>query len=180
MGAPVIRAATPGDVEAAVRLVESAYRGDSARRGWTHEADMLGGQRTDREAIVEILADPRQRLLLAIDDGATVGSVCVSDVGSGACYLGLLAVDPERQAGGLGRQLIDAAAICARDAFGAKTMEMTVIRQRAELIGYYERRGYRLTGERRPFPYGEDRFGLPTRDDLEFEVLEKALIQHST
>lgn len=180
MGALVIRAATSRDVDAVVRLVESAYRGDSARRGWTHEADMLGGQRTDREAIAAIVADPRQRLLVAFDGGTPVGSVCVSDVGAGTCYLGLLAVDPERQAGGLGRRLIDAAETYALYVLCAKTMEMTVIRQRAELIGYYERRGYRLTGERRPFPYGDDRFGLPTRDDLEFDVLEKALIQHST
>jgi ribosomal protein S18 acetylase RimI-like enzyme len=173
--AQVIRRALPGDVDAAVRLVESAYRGDAARRGWTHEADMLGGQRTDREAIAEIIADPQQSLLLLFDGEALVGSVCVSAVGHGACYLGLLSVDPHRQAGGLGRRLIDAAEAEARGRFAARSMEMTVIRQREELIAYYERRGYRRTGEARPFPYGDTRFGLPTRGDLEFEVLEKAL-----
>jgi GNAT superfamily N-acetyltransferase len=91
----------------------------------------------------------------------------------GRGYLGLLTVEPTLQAAGLGRRLIAAAEDCAR-AFGAKAMEMTVIASRGELIAYYERRGYALTGERRPFPLDDPRFGLPKTRDLEFVVLEKA------
>ena len=156
-------------------LVESAYRGDSARKGWTHEADMLGGVRTDREALVEILSDPLQCLLLAFDDEALIGTVNIADVGAGRAYLGLLSVDPARQASGLGRRLLEVAEQEAKARFGAAALEMTVIRQRPELIAYYERRGYRVTGEARPFPYGDERFGLPQRPDLIFEVLEKEL-----
>jgi len=169
------RPAAPDDVPALHRLIESAYRGDSAKAGWTHEADLLGGQRTDEAELRDILADASRVLLLAEIDGVLTGCVQVDKQGEGLAYLGLLTVDPRRQAGGLGRWLIAAAEAEAIDRFGATRMEMTVIRQRAELIAWYERRGYRLTGETRPFPLDDERFGLPQTRELEFVVLEKAL-----
>jgi len=169
------RPAAPDDVPALHRLIESAYRGDSAKAGWTHEADLLGGQRTDEAELRDILADASRVLLLAEIDGVLTGCVQVAKQGEGLAYLGLLTVDPRRQAGGLGRWLIAAAEAEAIDRFGAKCMEMTVIRQRGELIAWYERRGYRLTGETRPFPLDDERFGLPQTRELEFVVLEKAL-----
>ena len=175
MIAPTFRPAAPDDVPALHRLVESAYRGDSAKAGWTHEADLLGGQRTDEAELLDILADAGRVILLAEVDGVLTGCVQVADQGRGLAYLGLLTVDPTRQAGGLGRLLIDAAEAEAVARFGATRMEMTVIRQRAELIAWYERRGYRRTGDYSPFPYGDERFGLPRRDDLRFEVLEQPL-----
>lgn len=170
-----IRPARPDDLAALHRLVHGAYRGESAKAGWTHEADLLDGQRTDAEALAGQLADPAQRVLVAEDDGALVGCVAISDHGDGRCYLGMLSVDPQRQAGGLGRALIDAAEDCARVEFTAGRMEMTVIRQRAELIAYYERRGYALTGEERPFPSDDPRFGMPRRNDLGFVVMARTL-----
>jgi len=169
------RPAAPDDVPALHRLIESAYRGDSAKAGWTHEADLLGGQRTDETELRDILADASRVLLLAEIDGVLTGCVQVAKQGEGLAYLGLLTVDPRRQAGGLGRWLIAAAEAEAIDRFGATRMEMTVIRQRAELIAWYERRGYRLTGETRPFPLDDERFGLPQTRELVFVVLEKAL-----
>ncbi len=156
------------------RLVESAYRGDSAKAGWTHEADLLGGQRTDEAELLDILADVSRVILLAEVDGVLTGCVQVADQGEGLAYLGLLTVDPTRQAGGLGRLLIEAAEAEAVARFGATRMEMTVIRQRSELIAWYERRGYALTGETRPFPLDETTIGLSDRD-LTFVVMEKAL-----
>lgn len=175
MSEATFRPAAPDDVPALHRLIESAYRGDSAKAGWTHEADLLGGQRTDETELRDILADASRVLLLAEIDGVLTGCVQVAKQGEGLAYLGLLTVDPRRQAGGLGRWLIAAAEAEAIDRFGATRMEMTVIRQRAELIAWYERRGYRLTGETRPFPLGDERFGLPQTRELEFVVLEKAL-----
>ena len=169
------RAATSVDIPALRRLIESAYRGDSAKAGWTHEADLLGGQRTDEAELLDILADASRVILLAEVDGVLTGCVQVADQGDGLAYLGLLTVDPIRQAGGLGRLLIDAAEAEAVARFGATRMEMTVIRQRAELIAWYERRGYVLTGETRPFPLDDERFGLPQTRELEFVVMEKAL-----
>jgi len=175
LSGPVFRPAAPDDVPALRALIESAYRGDSAKVGWTHEADLLGGQRTDEAELRDILADASRIILLAEIDGALTGCVQVADQGQGLSYLGLLTVDPARQAGGLGRLLIDAAEAEAAARFAATRMEMTVIRQRAELIAWYERRGYRLTGETRPFPLDDPRFGLPRTRDLAFVVLEKPL-----
>ncbi len=170
-----IRPATLADVPALHRLVERAYRGDSARKGWTNEADLLDGQRTDVESLNEIIADPAQRILIAINDNGLIGCVQVTQKDFDTAYLGLLSVDPDIQAGGLGKTLIIEAERTAGNIFAAATMEMTVIRQRAELIAYYERRGYALTGEERPFPHGDERFGLPVTRDLSFVVLAKVL-----
>lgn len=170
----MIRPATPADVPALHRLIEGAYRGDSARRGWTHEADLLDGQRTDEAALGDMLADPAGRLLVAEEAGALIGCVSLRDQGGGLAYLGLLTVDPGSQAGGLGRRLLEAAEEEA-GRFCAARVEMTVIARRAELIAWYERRGYRRTGERRPFPLDDPRFGLPRTRELEFVVLERAL-----
>jgi len=147
-----IRPASRSDLPRLHPVIERAYRGDSARGGWTHEADLLEGRRTDLAALEAIVADPAQRLLVAERDGTPVGCVQVSDLGRGLAYLGLLCVDPALQAAGLGRRLIAAAEATAREAFGATQMEMTVIDLRAELIAYYERRGYHPTGEKRDFP----------------------------
>ena len=155
----MIRPASPADLTALHALIHRAYRGDSAKAGWTHEADLLDGQRTDPAALTAMLADPDQHLLVAEDAGVLTGCVSVTRKDEGARgYLGLLTVDPLLQAAGLGRRLIAAAEDCARD-FGASHMEMTVIGQRVELIAWYERRGYAVTGERRPFPLDDPRFG---------------------
>ncbi|MFC0633349.1 GNAT family N-acetyltransferase [Brevundimonas balnearis] len=168
-----IRAAGPKDIEALHALIEGAYRGDSARRGWTHEADLLGGQRTDVEGLTALLAMAGQTILVAERDGRIIGCVNLADLG-GKAYLGMLSVDPTLQAQGLGRRLVAEAETLAA-ALGAKSVEMTVIRHRVELIAWYERRGYHLTGQTLPFPMHDRRFGIPRRDDLEFVVMEKRL-----
>ena len=166
--------ATSDDLPALHALVESAYRGASARRGWSHEADLLEGQRTDLAALEAMLDDPAQHLLVFRDNDVLRACVALTDKGDGLAYLGMLTVDPQRQAAGLGR-IILAAAEDHTAAFGASRVEMTVIAQRAELVAWYQRRGYALTGEQRPFPHRDPRFGLPKRDDLVFVVLEKTL-----
>jgi predicted N-acetyltransferase YhbS len=170
-----IRDAERSDVKALHQLVERAYRGDSARKGWTHEADLLDGQRTDPDALLDIILDPDQKILLAHDGDTVCGCVQISRKNETVTYLGLLSVDPDLQAEGLGRKLIAQAEAVAVSHFGSAIMEMTVIRQRGELIAYYERRGYVLTGETRPFPYDGVRFGLPRTNALAFVVLAKSL-----
>lgn len=161
-------AARPDDLPALHALIEAAYRGDSARRGWSHEADLLDDQRTDLDQLAAFIADPRQRLLWFDNGTGPAACVALTDKGEGLVYLGLLTVDPARQAGGLGKQLLAAAEEYARRELGAKQVEMTVIGLRKELIAWYERRAYQATGERRPFP-------VPGREDLMFVVLEKQL-----
>lgn len=170
------RQATPADITALHRLVERAYRGDAARLGWTHEADLLAGQRTDPDLLAELLGSPGAVVLLAERAGALQGCVKVEEAAGRRAHLGMLAVEPLAQASGLGRVLIAAAEAHAREVLKATVMEMTVITQRPELIAYYERRGYVRTGIQMPFPLDDARFGLPLTRELKFEVLEKRLV----
>lgn len=165
-----LRPGAPDDVKGIRALLESAYRGDSARQGWTHESDLLSGDRTSDAEVGAILAAAHQRFVVAEKDGTVIGCVAITDQGQGLTYLGMLAVSPALQAGGLGRALIAAAEDTARSSFGAARMEMTVIHQRPELIAWYERRGYRLTGEQRPFHYE-----APEAAGITLAVLERNL-----
>lgn len=174
MTALSFRPATPADVDTVVALVESAYRGDPSRAGWTTEADFLDGRRTGGDDVLAQIARPRSVVLLAERGGALLACAHVA-VEDGAGYFGMFSVVPGLQGGGIGKQVLAEAERIAREDFGQTVMRMTVIDIRDELIAFYERRGYRRTGQFKPFPYGDERFGLPRRDDLRFEVLEKTL-----
>jgi GNAT superfamily N-acetyltransferase len=174
---PTFRAATPSDVATVVDLVESAYRGERSKTGWTTEADLLAGQRTDAEAVAAVIAAADSRLLLATDENGHVVACCViQQRRDGQAYFGTFAVQPGLQGGGVGKQVLVEAERVAREEWACETIEMTVIGQRVDLIAWYGRRGYVATGEMRPFPYGDERFGLPKRDDLYFVVLAKSLV----
>lgn len=168
------RSATLADIPALVELVTSAYRGDVSRQGWTTEADLLDGQRIDPEVLRQDLLRPRSQVLLALSGERLLACVHVADE-DGAGYLGMFSVRPDAQGSGVGKQLMIEAERYARDELGMPVMRMTVIDLREELIAFYERRGYLRTGIKKPFPYGDERFGVPKRDDLRFEVLEKSL-----
>ncbi|GAA2443884.1 GNAT family N-acetyltransferase [Streptomyces lavendulocolor] len=168
------RDAGEADVPALVALIESAYRGDSSRAGWTTEADILEGQRTDPEGVRDVIAAPGSRLLL-VERGGELVACCQLEHRGEAAYFGMFAVRPGLQGGGLGRRVIAEAERLAAAEWGAREMHMTVISVRDELIAWYERRGYRRTGRMTPFPYGDERFGLPRREDLEFELLVKEI-----
>jgi ribosomal protein S18 acetylase RimI-like enzyme len=171
------RPARADDVVAIVALVECAYRGDASRRGWTTEADLLDGQRTDAASVAALITAPHSMLLLAHANGDGMLAACCHLAREGAdnAYFGMFAVRPELQNAGLGRGMLDAAERIALSTWACTTMAMTVIDVRAELIAWYERRGYRRTGIHRPFPYGDARFGVPRRGDLRFELLIKPL-----
>ncbi|MEV7413939.1 GNAT family N-acetyltransferase [Streptomyces sp. NPDC089919] len=171
---PTFRAAEVTDVPELVALVESAYRGDASRVGWTTEADILDGQRTDPEGVRAVVEAPGSTLLVVERDGRIVACCQLEHRGEHA-YFGMFAVRPELQGAGLGKVIIAEAERRVRAQWGAREMHMTVISAREELIAWYERRGYRRTGKTSPFPYGDERFGLPKRPDLEFELLVKEL-----
>lgn len=168
------RNATHDDIPALIALVTSAYRGEGSKQGWTTEADMLDGQRIDAEALRHDIDRAQSRILITEQDGALVACAHVA-VDEGAGYFGMFAVDPKRQGDGLGKQVIAEAERVAREDWNLPAMRMTVIDIRDELIAFYERRGYRRTGLKKPFPYGDERYGIPKRDDLRFEILEKPL-----
>jgi ribosomal protein S18 acetylase RimI-like enzyme len=169
-----VRTATAADAVELAALVNSAYRGDSSKAGWTTEADLLGGQRIDADGIVETIANPDSVILVHEQEHRVAACVLLTRTGDD-CYLGMLTVRPTIQAFGLGRRLLDAGERYASDQWGSRAIHMTVLVQRAELLAWYLRRGYQRTGETKPFPYGDERFGLPRRDDLSFEVLYKSL-----
>ena len=164
----VIRIAGTADLPRLHPVIEGAYRGDSARRGWTHEADLLSGERIDRNALEALIADRQALLLIAERGEVPLGCVSLTARGQGLVYLGLLCVDPDQQAGGVGKAIIATAEQVSKDQLGADRIEMTVIDSRVELIAYYERRGFVRTGERRPFPE-------KVEPPIMMVVLEKAL-----
>ncbi|AXE84067.1 GNAT family N-acetyltransferase [Streptomyces sp. Go-475] len=166
------RDATDADVDELVALIESAYRGDSSRVGWTTEADILEGQRTDPEGVLAVIKSPDSRLVTVEREGRIVACCQLEHRGDHA-YFGMFAVSPALQGAGLGKVIIAEAERQARESWGVKEMHMTVISVRDDLIAWYERRGYRRTGRMTPFPYGDERFGIPQRDDLQFELLVK-------
>ena len=170
------RDAIEDDIPALVALVTSAYRGDASRAGWTTEADILDGERIDPEVLREDIRRKRSRVLLLAGDGAEPIRACAHIAeDDGAGYFGMFAVRPGLQNAGIGRRVLAEAERVVGDEWRLPVMRMTVIVQRDELIAWYERRGYVRTGRFKPFPYGDQRFGMPKRDDLRFEVLEKPL-----
>ncbi len=162
-----ISPASCADAPALKDLLEAAYRGDSARAGWNHEADILDDERIGLSELEAMLADPAVTILIARGGDALIGCVAVTKKHQSLGYLGMLCVLPTLQSGGLGRQLLDAAEDHART-LGITRMEMTVIDSRESLIAWYIRRGYDLTGETRPFPVLRD-------PPITFVVLEKRL-----
>jgi ribosomal protein S18 acetylase RimI-like enzyme len=162
------RIAEAPDAPSVRALIESGYRGESARQGWTNEADLLKGDRTTPEEIAAMIAAPEKRILLAEQDGTLVGTITVTDLGGARAYMGLLCVSPTLQASGLGSALLSEAEAIAIREFGTRVVEGMVLDARTELIAYYERRGFTRTGELRPFP-------LPIDVPYQMVVLERQI-----
>jgi GNAT superfamily N-acetyltransferase len=172
-GALEFRRAAASDIVAIVTLVNSAYRGESSRVGWTTEADLLGGQRTDADEVASLIETEGSMILLCLDGPELIGSMHLQRSPEGV-WLGMLAVRPVLQGRGVGRRFLAEAERRARAEWGVARASMTVISRRRELIAWYERRGYRRTGRFRDFP-ADPRFGIPRVAGLRLEVLEKPL-----
>lgn len=169
-----LRDAEDADIPAIVALVQSTYRGESSRKGWTTEADLLDGQRIDADAVAAELARSRSRIRLAFREGELVACAHVAEEDD-AGHFGMFSVRADLQGAGVGTLMLADAERVVHEDWGLPMMRMSVIDVREELIAFYQRRGYRRTGIKLPFPYGDARFGLPRRDDLRFEILEKSL-----
>lgn len=175
------RSATLDDVDLIVALVTSAYRGEASRAGWTTEADLLEGARIEPGVLRADLERADSRVLLAERRSTRSGQApellaCAHVARDGdAGYFGMFSVVPGLQGAGIGKRVLAECERIARDEWHLPAMRMSVIDVRDALIAFYERRGYRRTGILKPFPYGDARFGIPLRDDLRFEVLEKPL-----
>ncbi len=172
-----ISAATEAECDELAVLINSAYRGEASRQGWTTEAEYLDGQRTDPVTLKAVIRKP-EMTLYCLREGMGQPILAAVQVellnGGGDLYFGMLTVRPDMQAKGLGRALLDHVESVAQ-AQGCQRVVMGVIHIRVSLIAWYQRRGYRLTGETRPFPYGKSEFGIPRRDDLHFVMFEKSI-----
>ena len=173
MSSITTRKAATGDIPLIVSLVNGAYRGEISKMGWTTEAYILGGQRTDESEITRLIEMQDSLILLCFKDGEAIGTAHVKKTGDGA-YLGMFTITPGLQGQGMGKAFLAAAEHTARQQWQAARITMSVITLRHELIAYYERRGYRRTGRFGAFP-GDPRFGIPKVDNLQFEYLEKTL-----
>ena len=166
------RVAEATDIPALAILVNSAYRGESSRQGWTTEADILGGQRTDAEELAELISAPASFLLLAEQAGQIIASIHLKQTDKQAAYVGMLAVDPGLQQRGTGRALLTHAEDTAKQRWQVSEISMTVITLRTSLIAYYERLGYQRTGKLQAFP-DDPRYGLQKVPGLMLETLTK-------
>lgn len=167
-----VRIATYADLPALDLLVNGAYRGESSKKGWTTEADLLGGVRTSEASLRGMMDRPDAVILLAEEKTELQGCVYLERQGE-ALYLGMLTVKPDLQGKGLGAQLMLVSEQRAKD-LRCKRLRMTVITVRDELIAYYKRKGFVDTGKREEFP-DDPAFGVP-KQPLEFLVLEKELV----
>ena len=169
----VARVAKAEDIPALEKLVNGVYRGENALKGWTTEAEILDGQRIDSQMLQEILENPKERIFVLDDGGEIKGCVQVTDSGD-SVLLGMLSVPVELQGKGLGAKLIRFVEEDARKR-GFKSVKMHVLDVRTELLSYYERKGYRRTGDFSEWPWGDLKWGIPKRDDLKFVVLAKPI-----
>jgi len=177
----VFRKAATTDAQNIAALINSAYRGETSRLGWTTEADLLTGARTEVDEVLSLIAADNSMLLLCLDGPTLLGSVTLEKHGSAAqpvAHLGMFAVQPHQQGRGIGKQLLAFAEQTAVEAWGVSSMAMSVITLRQELISFYQRRGYRLTGTLRPFP-AESKLWRPVVSNLQLGLMEKSLDSNS-
>ena len=168
--------ATPSNAQELANLVNSAYRGEYSEQGWTTEAKILGGQRTDTEKLTTLIQTPLNQIEIAFKGNSQkiIGRVHLLEEPPDTLYFGMLTVEPKLQTQGLGKMLLNHLENIAKG-YGYKRVRFTVIPTRTELVAFYERRGYRPTGKFEPFPDTDPKFGLPKIEGLILKEFEKKL-----
>lgn len=170
----VCRRAVASDAGNLVELIKSAYRGKISRRGWTSEADFVEGDRIDTDQVLSMIDSGNSCFLVLEQAEEIVGCCHLQNRGEGNAYFGTFSVRPTLQGRGLGDHLLGEAEREASAAYGAAELEIAVLGQQEKLIEWYERRGFRRTGDTQPFP-ADGKFARPLRDDLYFVILKKKL-----
>jgi len=168
----MITKATLQDIPALNILINSAYRGETSKKGWTTEAHLLEGKRTTEEELTEMIQDPKNTFLKYTENDQIIGSVLLVEK-EHQLYLGMLTVSPELQNSGIGKKLLAEGEKHAK-ALGLSSIIMTVVSVRAELIAWYKRHGYVDTGAREPFLSSDIHINVSDKP-LEFIYLEKKI-----
>lgn len=168
----MISKATLQDIPALNILINSAYRGETSKKGWTTEANLLEGKRTNEEELTETILNPKNTILKFTENDQIIGSVLLVEK-EHQLYLGMLTVSPELQNSGIGKKMLAEAENHAR-ALGLSSIIMTVISVREELIAWYKRNGYVDTGKREAFPSSDIHINV-SNEPLEFIFLEKKI-----
>jgi predicted N-acetyltransferase YhbS len=173
-----IQRAQPADAEAIAQLINSAYRGETSRAGWTTEADLIEGLRTTTQEITQLIQQPNIMLLQGILGQQVVATICceyLQEGGKPKAKLGMIAVKPTLQNQGIGKQIIQAAEAHAYTEWQVQAYCMTVVTARDTLIAFYNRLGYQRTGLVKPFPYESNLWQVKV-DGLQFEYFEKPIV----
>ncbi len=166
--------ATIADVAELNILINSAYRGESSKIGWTTEADLLDGIRIDEDRLKDFIQKKDSIFLKFIDaENKIIGCVHLEKHGY-KLFLGLLTVSPELQTRGIGKEMMKEAEVRAK-AVNCSAVYMSVITDRKELLNWYIKQGYKNTGVKKPFPSHDKRLGIPKKP-LEFILLEKSIL----
>ena len=167
-----ISKATQQDIPELTTLINSAYRGETSKKGWTTEADLLEGKRTDTNMLAQMMKRENAAFLKFCDEGDALKGCVYLERKNNKMYVGMLTVSPTEQAKGIGKKLLFASEDYAHK-FNCSAMQMRVFSVRAELIDWYERHGYHKTGE--IIPFTPDAKFETSKQLLEFLVLEKEL-----
>ena len=165
------RTASKLDTEAIAQLVNKAYRPESGTPGWTHEADLVAGNRTSASQVAETISKPDSVILVGLKNSEIVACVHIEKDGNNS-YIGMLAVNPTVQGVGTGKQVLAYAENYAATVLGSEKFVMVVVSARTELISFYLRRGYQKTGSIMDYPLSAGA-GSPKHANLKIEVLEK-------
>lgn len=165
------RIANKSDIEAIVKLVNMAYRPESGVSGWTHESDLVSGNRTNDSQIMEIMSKPDSVILISLKTSEIVACVHIEKIGKNS-HIGMLAVSPALQGVGTGKQMLTHAEMYASVNFGSEKFIIVVVSSRIELISFYLRRNYQKTGILKEYPLSAG-VGTPKLANLKIEVLEK-------
>lgn len=162
------------DVNELNKLVNSAYRGEESKKGWTTEAEILDGIRIDEKTLALLLDKPAITILnLSDQNGKMLATVCL-EVKSHELHLGMFAVSPLAQGNGIGKSLLVAAEHHAIENNCARIV-ISVISSRVELINWYSRHGYVPTGGSIAFEEIEGRFGDPKVPAISLIEMEKVI-----
>lgn len=171
MNIDMVRIANESDASAIAKLVNSAYRPSSDSAGWTHEAELVAGERTSSAQVAETIKRPNSAILVGSENSEIVACVHIEKEGNNS-HIGMLAVSPTLQASGIGKQMLTLAENYAIETFGTEKFILVVVSARSELIAFYLRRGYKKTGSVMDYPLSEG-VGIPKDPALKIEVLEK-------